>query len=189
MTRNRQNGEIQIAGFAGPPNFAPTRLIIFLLHADWLAEINKIPDSKYWPIRWWKIEMITRVGANPAILISDLIHLTFHDKRIIRYSFFIDLFRHFKALTVQFSTIIKILELTIILLHWQILMTRLLPLVIGLDPVTLKPKFSTLRRTFGRKLLSILIIPSKFDPYPWIMDKKFMNVADWGFNFIKFSKP
>ena len=30
MTRNRQNGEIQIAGFA------PTRLIIFFLHADWL---------------------------------------------------------------------------------------------------------------------------------------------------------
>ena len=64
MTRNRQKGEIQIAGFA------PTRLIIFLCHADWLAEINKIPDSKYWPIRWWKIEMIGRVGASPAIWIS-----------------------------------------------------------------------------------------------------------------------
>ena len=30
MTRNWQNREIQIAGFA------PTRLIIFFLHADWL---------------------------------------------------------------------------------------------------------------------------------------------------------
>ena len=64
MTRNRQKGEIQIAGFA------PTRLIIFLCHADWLAEINKFPDSKCWPIRWWKIEMITRLGANPSIWIS-----------------------------------------------------------------------------------------------------------------------
>ena len=64
MTRNRQKGEIQIAGFA------PTRLIIFLCHADWLAEINKIPDSKCCPIRRWKIEMIRRVGANPTIWIS-----------------------------------------------------------------------------------------------------------------------
>jgi len=30
-------------------------------------EINKIPDSKYWPIRRWKIEMIRRVVTNPLL--------------------------------------------------------------------------------------------------------------------------
>lgn len=48
----------------GVPVFSPTHLMIFLLHADWQAEIKKIPDSKYWLIRWWKIKMIRRVGAN-----------------------------------------------------------------------------------------------------------------------------
>ena len=56
---------------------------------DWPAEINKIPDSKYWPITRRKTKMIRRVGANPAIWKKSarilLIHLTFHDKRIIRY--------------------------------------------------------------------------------------------------------
>ena len=29
---------------------------------DWPAEINKIRDSKYWPISKWKIEMVGRWG-------------------------------------------------------------------------------------------------------------------------------
>ena len=47
-------------------------LFVSLSSPDWPAEINKIPDSKYWPIRQRKERVIKgvgpTVGANPAIL-------------------------------------------------------------------------------------------------------------------------
>ena len=63
MTRNRQNGEIQIAGFA------PTRLIISIFHhligQYFESGILFISASQ----SAWRKKIIRRVGANPAIWI------------------------------------------------------------------------------------------------------------------------
>ena len=56
-------------GLLGSPQ---RHLFVSLSLPDWPAEINKIPDSKYWPIRQRKERLIKgvgpTVGANPAIL-------------------------------------------------------------------------------------------------------------------------
>ena len=79
MTRNRQNGETQIAGFA------PTRLIISIFHhlivQYFESAISFISASQ----ATWRRKMIRRVGARSNLnffIMSILSHLAFYEERL-----------------------------------------------------------------------------------------------------------